>query len=161
MGWIKYATTEPITYPLVRHCTQPIPNPYTISLYIYTQWQIQNAPRHKLNDEDPARQRQENTNTMVEVNLRHECALRAITHAGTPDGMNDYRTGIGTADATMGVMIVGVGEESIASAIERRRGIMIGSDMRIQSRRSRERMYVSWRCPVSTKLISLGRRTTS
>lgn len=81
---------------------------------------------------------------MVEVNRRHECALRAITHAGTPDGMNDPRMAVGTADVTVDVMIVGVGGKYIASAIERRRGIMIGSDMRIRSRRSRERMYVSF-----------------
>jgi hypothetical protein len=114
-------------------------NPYTIS---YTQWQNGNAPRHKLNVEDPAHQKQENTNTMVEVNLRHECALRVITHARIRGGTNDLQTARERSDAIVDEMIVGAGGENIVNAIERRRGIMIGNDMKIRSRRNRERMYV-------------------
>jgi hypothetical protein len=79
---------------------------------------------------------------MVEVNPRHECALRAITHARIRGGTNDLRTAIETEDAIVDEMIVGVGEENIANAIGRRRGITTGNVMKIRSRRNRGRMYV-------------------
>jgi hypothetical protein len=83
---------------------------------------------------------------MVEVNPRHECALQAIKYAKIQGGMNDPRTAIEIDDEIVDGMIVGVGEKNIANATEKRRGIMTGNDMKIRSKRNRERMYVVHHC---------------
>jgi len=79
---------------------------------------------------------------MVEVNHQHECARQSIMRAetGTPGGTIGIPMALGVAGGIVGVMNVGVEEESIVRKTERRRGIMIGRDMRILSRRSLEWM---------------------
>jgi hypothetical protein len=79
---------------------------------------------------------------MAVVNLQLECARRAIMRAktGSPGGTIGVQTAIEIVEGIVGVTSVGVGEESIARKIGRRRGTMTGRDMRIRSRRSPERM---------------------
>jgi hypothetical protein len=79
---------------------------------------------------------------MVEVNLQLECAHRVTMRGktGIPGGTRGVQIAIGIEEGIAGVMIVGVGEESTVRKIGRRRGTMIGRDMRIRSKRSLERM---------------------
>lgn len=79
---------------------------------------------------------------MAVVNLQLECGRQAIMRAktGSLGGTIGVQTAIGIEEGIVGAKIVGVGEDTIVRKIGRRRGIMTGSDMRIRSRKSLERM---------------------
>jgi hypothetical protein len=74
----------------------------------------------------------------AEDNPQRATARQATTLAGT--GGTRGITMIGKEDVRAGVMTAGVGVETTASGIGRRRGITIESDMRIQSRRKLGKM---------------------
>jgi hypothetical protein len=77
---------------------------------------------------------------MEEVNPQLECAHQAIMRGKTGSLGGTRGVTMVTEEGIVGVTSVAAGEEGIVRKIGRRRGIMIGRDMRIRSRRSLERM---------------------